>query len=123
MLGISLALLALTMRVRLEEQQREIRRVRLDLLLDGVMAETLARLAQDPTFSGVDERGEGAGAGEAEGVGQAESAVERQGPQLARVAAAARLGPRIVTASALVQLLPGPPRIVRWRRGPPAGPS
>ena len=41
LLGLSLALLALTMRQRLEERQRDVRRAHLDLLLDGAVAETL----------------------------------------------------------------------------------
>ena len=59
LLALSLALLGLTMRLRLEEQQREVRRVHLDLLLDGAVAETLARLAVDPRFTGVAPRRDG----------------------------------------------------------------
>jgi hypothetical protein len=117
MLGISLALLGLTMRVRVEEQQREIRRARLDLLLDGVVAETLARLAQDPRFAGVSPRASGVA-----GAGEAWSEVERLGPLLARVDAVAELGPRQAAVSALVRLVPGSPRVVRWQRGRPPGP-
>ena len=109
LLGVSLALLGLSMRIRLEEQQREIRRVRLELVLDGVVAETLGRLAVDPRFAGVAPRRDGAG--------DAWSEVERLGPALARVHAAATLGPRRADADALVRLAPGPPRIVTWRRG------
>jgi hypothetical protein len=114
MLGISLALLGLTMRVRIEEQQRELRRARLDLLLDGVVAETLARLAQDPRFAGVSPRGSGA-----QDAGEAWSEVERLGPLVARIDATAALGPRQAAASALVRLVPAPPRVVRWQRGRP----
>jgi hypothetical protein len=114
MLGISLALLGLTMRVRIEEQQREVRRARLDLLLDGVVAETLAHLAQDSRFAGVSPRGNGVA-----GEGEAWSEVERLGPLAARVDAAAALGPRRAAASALVRLVPAPPRVVRWQRSRP----
>lgn len=110
LLGVSLALLALSMTVRLDEQRREIGAVRLDLLLDGVMAETVARLALDSRFSGVAPRRDGAGEGWSE--------VEPLGPEVARVAAGAALGSRRAEATALVRLRPGPPRIVRWRRGP-----
>jgi hypothetical protein len=110
LLGVSLALLALSMRVRLEEQQREVRRARLDLLLDGVMAETLARLALDPRFSGVASR--------REGDGEASTAVDRYRPELARIEAEARLGGRSVGGRALVQILPGPPRVLQWQRDP-----
>jgi hypothetical protein len=108
LLTLSLALLAVTMRQRLEEQQREIRRVRLDQLLDGVMAETLARLAIDPGFSGVPSRPEEGGEGWSE--------VERVGPYEARVEAGATLGARQASARARVHLVPGPPRILRWER-------
>ena len=113
MLGVSLALLGLTIRLRLEEQQREIRRVRLDLVLDGVVAETLAFLAVDPRFSGVAPRPEGAGEGWSE--------VVAMGPQMARVEATAALGPRRARATALVRLVPAPPRVVVWQRGAGAG--
>lgn len=109
LLGISLALLALSMRIRLEEQQREIRRVRLELLLDGVVAETLGRLAIDPRFSGVAPRRAGAGEGWSE--------VASIGPVLARVHVSATLGPRSVDGTALVRVVPGPPRVLTWRRG------
>ena len=112
LLSLSLALLALTMKGRLEEQQRFARRARLDLLLDGVVAETLGRLALDPRFSGVAPRYEGAGEGWSE--------VERVGGY-ARVEARAKLGGREVCGRAVVRLVPGPPRVVRWERGP--GPS
>jgi hypothetical protein len=114
-LGLSLAILALTMRVRLEEQQREIRRARLDLLLDGVVAETVARLTQDPKFSGVAPR--------REGPGEAWSEVEKVSPSVVRVEAAAALGARRVAATAMVRLVPAPAKVVRWQRGrPPGGP-
>ena len=109
LLGSSLALLALSMRVRLEEQQREIRHVRVELLLDGVVAETLGRLAIDPRFPGV--------RGRREGAGEASSEVTRIGSALARVHATAVLGPRRADATALVRVAPGPPQVVSWRRG------
>ena len=109
LLTLSLALLALTMRLRLEEQQRELRRVHLDQLLDGVMAETLARLAIDPSFSGVVSRPDADGEGWSE--------VERLGPYEARVEAGALLGARRVSARARLHLIPGPPRVLRWERG------
>jgi hypothetical protein len=110
LLSLSLALLTLTMRVRLEEQRSEIGRAHLDVLLDGVMAETLARLAVDPRFSGVAKRREGDGEGWSE--------VERSGLQHARVEAGARLGERRAVGRALVRVLPAPPRMVWWERGP-----
>jgi hypothetical protein len=109
LLGLSLALLTLTMRLRFEEQQRSLRRARLDLLLDGAMAETMGRLALDPRFSGVAPRREGAG--------EAWSDVERVDPVHRRVEAGAKLGGREVSARAWVQVVPGPPRVVRWERG------
>jgi len=112
LLALSLALLGLTLRLRLEEQQREIRRVHLDLLLDGALAETLARLAVDPRFTGVVPRREADGEGWSE--------VERQGPHFALVEAGARLGSRRGYGRARVQTLPGqPPRVVSWKRGAP----
>jgi hypothetical protein len=110
MLSLSLALLTLTMRLRLEEQQREVRRAHLDLLLDGAVAETLGRLAVDPRFSGVAPRSYGDGEGWSE--------VERLGAGHARVEAGARVGGRQVSGRAVVRLVPGPPRVVRWERGP-----
>jgi hypothetical protein len=108
LLTLSLALLALTMRLRLEEQQRELRRVHLDQLLDGVMAETLARLAIDPSFRGVASRPDADGEGWSE--------VERLGPYEARVEAGALLGARQASARARLHLVPGPPRVLRWER-------
>jgi hypothetical protein len=113
LLGLSLALLGVTMRVRLEERQREARTTHLDLLLDGAMAETLARLALDPRFSGVAPRRDGDDGGE----GWTE--VERLGLEHARVEAGARLGGRSVSVHAVVRVMPGPPRVVRWERGSP----
>ena len=113
LLGLSLALLSLTMKARLEEQQRVVRRVRLDLLLDGALAETLGRLAIDPRVAGVEPRSLGAGEGWSE--------VELVSPQLRRVEVGAKLGGRQVSARALVRIVPAPPRVVRWERG--AGPS
>ena len=87
------------MRLRLEEQQREVRRAHLDLLLDGAVAETLGRLAVDPRFSGVAPRPYGDGEGWSE--------VERLGAEHARVEAGARLGPRQASGRAVVRLVPG----------------
>jgi hypothetical protein len=109
LLGISLLLLALGLRLRMEEQQREVRRVRLDLLIDGVTAETLARLAVDPSFPGVAERRDGAG--------RTSSEVQRVGEHGARVEVHAAIGPRRGAAVAWVRVLPAPPRVVRWERG------
>jgi hypothetical protein len=111
LLSLSLALLTLTMRARLEDQQRFARRARLDLLLDGVVAETLGRLAVDPRFSGVSPRSAGAGEGWTD--------VEHLSPGYARVEARAKLGGREVSGRAWVRFPPGrPPRVVRWERGP-----
>jgi len=110
LLSLSLALLTLTMRLRLDEQRREVGRAHLDVLLDGVMAETLARLALDPRFGGVAPRGQADGEGWSE--------VERSGLQHARVEAGARLGGRRAIGRALVRVSPAPPRIVWWERGP-----
>jgi hypothetical protein len=112
LLALSLALLTLTMRMRLEEQQRTIRRARLDLLLDGAMAETLGRLAVDPRFGGVLPRSDGYGDGEGW------SEVEHLGPDRARVEVGARLGARRVSGRAVVRLVAGRPRVIRWERGP-----
>ena len=114
LLALSLALLGMTMSLRLEEQQREVRRVHLDQLLEGVMAETLARLAIDPAFHGVTRRREADGEGWSE--------VEKVSPILARVEAGAKLGPRRVWGRARVALAPGPPRVMRWERGAPPEP-
>jgi hypothetical protein len=114
-LGTSLALLALAMRVRLEEQQREIRRARLGQLLDGVTAETLARLARDPRFPGVPPRAEGAGRGWTQ--------VERVRPGVVRIEATASLGARRARATVLALVAPGTARILEWRRGPPGAGS
>jgi hypothetical protein len=113
-LGLSLALLALSMRVRLEEQQREVRRVRLAQLLDGVVAETLAQLARDPRFGGIAQRSSPAG-------GEASSEVAPVTPRVVRIEAAARLGPRRARVTVVAEVLPGPPRILRWRRGGGSG--
>jgi hypothetical protein len=111
LLGLSLALLTLTMRARLEEQQRFVRRARLDLLLDGAVAETLGRLAVDPRFAGVRPRLAGAG--------ESWTEVERLSAEYSRVDARARLGGRLVSGRAWVRFAPGhPPRVVRWERGP-----
>jgi hypothetical protein len=110
LLSLSLALLGLTMRARLEEQQRFARSTRLDLLLDGALAETLGRLALDPRFSGVPRR--------AAGAGESWSEVERLSAEYVRVEARARLGGREVSGRATIKLAPGPPRVVRWERGP-----
>jgi hypothetical protein len=112
LLGISLALLGLTMRMRLEERQRELRSTHLELLLDGAVAETLARLAIDPRFGGLAPRGDGSSGGE----GWTE--VERVGLEHARIEAGARLGPRRVHGRALVWLGGGVPRVESWLRGP-----
>jgi hypothetical protein len=109
LLGLSLALLTLTMRLRFEEQQRSLRRARLDLLLDGAMAETMGRLALDPRFAGVAPR--------PAGMGEAWSDVERVSPTERRVEVVAKLGGRQVSARARVRVVPGPPRVVRWERG------
>jgi hypothetical protein len=110
LLSLSLGLLTLTMRLRLQEQQRDVRRTHLDLLLDGAVAETLGRLAVDPRFSGVAPRSYGDGEGWSE--------VERVGAEYARVEAGARVGARQVSGRAVVRVVPGPPRVVRWERGP-----
>jgi hypothetical protein len=108
LLSLSLALLTLTMRLRIEERQRDLGSVHLDLLLDGAMAETLGRLAVDPSFAGLEPRRDGAG--------EAWTEVERIGT-FARVEVGARLGSGRGHARARVQLFPGPPRLVRWERG------
>jgi hypothetical protein len=112
LLSISLALLTLTMRLRIEEQQREARRVRLDLLLDGALAETLARLAIDPRFDGVAPR-------PGEDGGEGWSVVERVGLHRARVEAGASLGGRRASGHADVRIVPGRPVVERWERGSP----
>jgi hypothetical protein len=115
LLALSLALLGMTMSLRQEEQQRELRRVHLDQLLEGVMAETLARLAVDPAFEGVARRQEADGEGWSE--------VEKDGPYTAWVEAGARLGARRAWGRAKVALdLGRPPRVVFWERGRPPEP-
>ena len=115
LLALSLALLGMTMSLRLDEQQREVRRVHLDQLLEGVMAETLARLAIDPAFKGVTRRREADGEGWSE--------VEKVSPYTAWVEAGAKLGARRVWGRAQVALASGvSPRVVRWERGAPPEP-
>jgi hypothetical protein len=106
-------MLALTMRLRLEEQQRETRRVRLDLLLDGALAVTLARLAIDPRFGGLASRRDG------DGGGTGWSVVERVGLHHARVEAGASLGRQRALGQAVVRLSPGVVQVMSWHRGPP----
>ena len=52
-LGVSLSLMAVNLQLGLGAQRRDLARVRADLLVDAVVAETLGRLALDPGFAGV----------------------------------------------------------------------
>lgn len=114
LLGVSLWLMALNLQLRLGEQRREIGRVRVDLLVDGVAAETMARLALDPLFTGVSRRGLGQGEVWSEVMAEDSYAVIEARASLGRVE-----GRAVLRASLGV----GGPQIVSWQRGglPPDG--
>ena len=113
MLGISLALMALSVQLGLGEQRREIRRVRLDLLVDAVAAETLGRLAQNRIYSGV--------AKKEIGHGTVSSRVEASGRDLS-IEASAELGALRGTALIEARWTASGLRVTSWQRERRAGP-
>lgn len=112
LLGISLALLAQSLDLRLQEQRREVARIRIDQMVDGVVAETLARLARSERFSGV--RAKRLGAGEVA------SRVEEVASGEVRIEASASLGGRYGRAVVRAELTAAGPVVTSWRRGAPA---
>jgi hypothetical protein len=112
---LSSALLAQVVVARLAAQQREIVRVHLDLMVDGVVAETLAGLARDRRFAGLDAT--------AWQGGEVWSRVEARSGGEVTIEAAARLGSRGRSALVVARVAAGAPRIVGWKRstGIPSG--
>ena len=108
LLGMSLSLTALNLQLGLGAQRRELGRVRVDLLVDAVVAETLGRLALDADFAGVQPTDLA--------LGQVWSEVTTRGVE-AVIEAGASLGQGGGRAVVRVRLGPGGPRIVSWRRG------
>jgi hypothetical protein len=53
LLGSSLAIAGLSLQLGLREHRSDLSRVRVGLMIDGVVAETLGSLAEDPLFRGV----------------------------------------------------------------------
>ena len=108
LLGVSLSLMALNLQLGLGAQRRELSSVRVDLLVDAVVAETLGRLALDPEFAGVQPKDLAQG--------RVWSEVTTRGVE-AVIEAGASLGRGGGRAVVRVRLGPRGPRMVSWRRG------
>jgi hypothetical protein len=106
LLGMSLSLSVLEVQLRMRDQQRQLFRVRLDMMVDGVVAHTQAALAADPKSSGVPKRDLGAG--------QVWSEVEAAGNGQVRIEAWASLGPRV--RGARLSATASGTRITAWAR-------
>ena len=109
LLSIGLALVATSLQLRRGMVRREARSVTLTALSDAALAETLARLSQDPYYDGVPERDFGGG--------RLRSTVRFLSPGRYEVVATALYAGQERTVEAEVSRPPGSPaRVVRWRR-------
>ena len=106
-LGLSLALAGLSVQLSLRDHRRELSRVRVDLMIDGVVAETLGSLAENPRFGGV--------ARSSSKEGEVWSEV-RWESNTAVIEAGARSGQRSERALLRANLAPRGFRILSWRR-------
>lgn len=108
LLSIGLALVAASLQLRMGLVRREARSVTLTALSDAALAETLARLSQDPYYDGVPEHDFGGG--------RLRSEVRFLSPGRYEVVATAVYAGRERTVEAEVSRPPGAPaRVVRWR--------
>lgn len=103
------ALLAQVLAGRQAMQRREVVRVKLDLLVDGVVADTLAQLARDPAFTGVSRV--------QRGPGEVWSTVRRGSEGDWGIEAGARLGASQRGVRVKASPAVAGPRIVSWARG------
>jgi hypothetical protein len=110
----ALVLLAMALRLRQEEARREARDVRLLALADAAVARSLACLASAVGCGGFPE--------EQLGPGRIAAEIASDGGTRRRILARARWGAAALAVEADVQLTPGGPQVVRWRRAP-AGPD
>ena len=107
LLGLSLSIAGLSIQLGLRGHRSELSRVRVDLMIDGVVAETLGSLAEDPRFRGVPQT--------SSKEGEVWSAV-RWESETAVIEAGAQSGRR--SEKALLRAIPTPRgfRILSWRR-------
>ncbi len=103
----ALGLLASSMRLRMQEVQRELRTVSLIALTDAAMAETLAWLADDDRFDGVQEH--------PFGEGLISSEVRPLGPRSVEILARASYGGKRRALRAEVQLTRSGPLVLGLR--------
>lgn len=109
LLSIGLALVALSLQLRMDLVRREARSVTLTALADAALAETLAELSENAHYPGVPEH--------ALGSGRLRSEVRNLGSGRYQVVATALYAGRAKTVEAEVYRPLGvPPRVVRWRR-------
>ena len=110
----SMTLLSRTLLMELRETRAAEARLHLVALADAVLAESLAHLAQQPGFRGVQRRQVGAG--------QVESQIAPDGParpsgQPLRIGVTSRVGGRSYRVEARVRVRPGEsPELLSWRR-------
>lgn len=104
----ALGLVASSMRRTMEEDRREVRTVSLIALTDAALAETLAFLAEDESFRGVEEHPFGRGL--------ISSEVRPLSSRRVEILARAAYGGLDRTARAQVQLTGGGPVVTAWQR-------
>lgn len=109
LLSIGLALVGLSLQLRMELVRREARSITLTALSDAALAETLAELGEDALFPGVPEH--------ALGSGRLRSEVRRlDAVRYEVVATALYAGHERTVEAEIFRPLGAPPRVVRWRR-------
>ena len=107
LLGLSLAIAGLSIQLGLREHRSELSRVRVGLMIDGVVAETLGSLAENRRFRGVPQA--------SSKEGEVWSAV-RWESETAVIEAGARSGQRSESAVLHAHLTRRGFRILSWRR-------
>ncbi|HEY0781962.1 MAG TPA: hypothetical protein VGE98_05890, partial [Thermoanaerobaculia bacterium] len=108
LLSLALALVGLSLELRLRLLQKEARDLTLEVLTDAALAEALARLSQDPTFSGANAH--------AYGGGTLSSQVRPAGVNVYTVLAVAGYAGRVRAIQATVQSFGGRTAVVNWVR-------
>ena len=108
LLSLALALVGLSLQLRMRLVQKESRDLRLELLTDAALSEALANLAQDRSFTGLAEHPFGGGT--------LASHLQPQGVNLYSVLATAGYGGRLRAIQATVHSGDGTTEVVAWRR-------